>query len=116
MHHAHSSGGAGWCMFSDLTLALRKLRQGTHGMIHNILIIDTDAHQVGQPVLPLTSRNRDALALCDCQPSPPCIIWQWVCMCGALCDLPASAFQVALCTCLLMLVQYCRAMDMRGTS
>ncbi|KAL3145744.1 hypothetical protein ABBQ38_015125 [Trebouxia sp. C0009 RCD-2024] len=45
MHHAHSGGGAGWCMFSDLTLALRKLRQGTRGMVNNVLVIDTDAHQ-----------------------------------------------------------------------
>ena len=47
MHHAHSGGGAGWCMFSDLTLAFRKLREGTHGMVSKIMIVDTDAHQVG---------------------------------------------------------------------
>ena len=48
MHHAHSTGGAGWCMFSDLTLALRKLRTATHGAVKNIMIVDTDVHQVWQ--------------------------------------------------------------------
>ena len=46
MHHAHSGGGAGWCMFSDLILALRKLRKETQGMINKVMIIDTDVHQV----------------------------------------------------------------------
>lgn len=62
MHHAHSGGGAGWCMFSDLTLALRKLRQGTRGMVNNVLVIDTDAHQVGHPLLLHTICDSDALA------------------------------------------------------
>ena len=46
MHHVHSGGGAGWCMFSDLILALRKLRKETQGMINKVMIIDTDVHQV----------------------------------------------------------------------
>ena len=49
MHHAHSEGGAGWCMFSDLVLALRKLRKATQGAINNVMIVDTDVHQVWQP-------------------------------------------------------------------
>ena len=51
MHHAHSGGGAGWCMFSDLILALRKLRKETHGVINKVMIIDTDVHQVWHQVL-----------------------------------------------------------------
>ena len=51
MHHAHSGGGAGWCMFSDLILALRKLRKETQGMINKVMIIDTDVHQVWHQVL-----------------------------------------------------------------
>lgn len=54
MHHAHSDGGAGWCMFSDLTLALHKLRKETQREINKVMIIDTDVHQVGQQVLLLT--------------------------------------------------------------
>lgn len=48
MHHAYSGGGAGWCMFSDLTLALRKIRRASQGAISKIMIIDTDVHQVLQ--------------------------------------------------------------------
>ena len=46
MHHAHSGGGAGWCMFSDIILALRKLRKETEGVINKVMVIDTDVHQV----------------------------------------------------------------------
>lgn len=49
MHHAHSEGGSGWCMFSDLVLALRKLRKATDGAINNVMIVDTDVHQVWWP-------------------------------------------------------------------
>jgi acetoin utilization deacetylase AcuC-like enzyme len=48
MHHAYSGGGAGWCMFSDLTLALRKIRKASQGSVSKIMIIDTDVHQVLQ--------------------------------------------------------------------
>ena len=46
MHHAHVEGGAGWCMFSDLTLALRQLRRASQGAVKDVMIIDTDVHQV----------------------------------------------------------------------
>jgi len=46
MHHAYSGGGAGWCMFSDLTLALRKIRTASQGSVNKVMIIDTDVHQV----------------------------------------------------------------------
>ena len=46
MHHAYSGGGAGWCMFSDLTLALRKLREASQGSVNKFMIIDPDVHQV----------------------------------------------------------------------
>lgn len=49
MHHAHYKGGAGWCMFSDLTLALRQLRKASEGAVKNVMIIDTDVHQVQRP-------------------------------------------------------------------
>lgn len=53
MHHAHYDGGAGWCMFSDLTLALRQLRKASLGAVKNVMIIDTDVHQVYPCKLPL---------------------------------------------------------------
>lgn len=46
MHHARREGGAGWCMFSDLTLALRQLRKASGGAVQNVMVVDTDAHQV----------------------------------------------------------------------
>ena len=56
MHHAHSEGGAGWCMFSDLILAVRKLRKETQGEINKVMIIDTDVHQVWHSMLKYTHR------------------------------------------------------------
>ena len=50
MHHAWAENGAGWCMFSDLTLALRQIRIASQGAIDKIMIIDTDVHQVGTPL------------------------------------------------------------------
>ncbi len=35
-------------MFSDLTLALRKIRKASQGSVNKIMIIDTDVHQVLQ--------------------------------------------------------------------
>lgn len=58
MHHAYSGGGAGWCMFSDLTLALRKLRKASQGSVNKFMIIDTDVHQVPyQAELPCLSHQ-----------------------------------------------------------
>ena len=46
MHHAYYGGGSGWCMFSDLSLALRKLRKASQGAVSKFMIIDSDVHQV----------------------------------------------------------------------
>lgn len=51
MHHAHADNGAGWCMFSDLSLALRKVRKASQGAIKKVMIIDTDVHQVSLKTL-----------------------------------------------------------------
>ena len=63
MHHAHHDNGSGWCMFSDLTLALRQLRKASQGAVKNIMIIDTDVHQVTLSVI----------LLCQQVPSRPCL-------------------------------------------
>ena len=39
-------GGGGWCAFSDIYLAIRRLRQATHGRVQRFMIIDLDVHQV----------------------------------------------------------------------
>jgi Histone deacetylase domain len=37
--------GSGWCPYSDIFLAIRKVRQASQGRIRHVLIIDTDVHQ-----------------------------------------------------------------------
>lgn len=56
MHHACYDGGAGWCMFSDLTLALRQLRKASQGAVKQVMIIDTDVHQVSPSEMLLHQR------------------------------------------------------------
>ena len=48
MHHAYYEDGGGWCVYSDLTLALRKLRTATGQQIRKVMIVDLDVHQVRQ--------------------------------------------------------------------
>lgn len=43
MHHAHYDGGGGWCVFSDIPIALSQLFQS--GKISSAMIIDLDVHQ-----------------------------------------------------------------------
>lgn len=45
MHHASHDQAAGWCAFSDITLAIKVLRKATRGQIRKVLVIDLDAHQ-----------------------------------------------------------------------
>lgn len=42
---ASSYAGDGWCPYSDITLAVRRLRQASNGRLCRCMIIDTDAHQ-----------------------------------------------------------------------
>jgi Histone deacetylase domain len=37
--------GGGWCPYSDIFLAIRKVRQATCGRVRKVLVIDTDVHQ-----------------------------------------------------------------------
>lgn len=37
----------GWCFYSDVTLAIRKLREASAQRVQKFMIIDTDVHQVG---------------------------------------------------------------------
>ena len=43
-HHAAADQGHGFCAIADITLAVRKLREG-HPEIKKVMIIDLDAHQ-----------------------------------------------------------------------
>jgi histone deacetylase 11 len=43
MHHASSSSGGGWCVFSDIPLSIKKLRDAK--MVKKVMIIDLDVHQ-----------------------------------------------------------------------
>ena len=45
MHHAHAESGGGWCPFSDIYLAIRRIRVASQGKISRIVYIDCDAHQ-----------------------------------------------------------------------
>eukprot|EP00891_Asterochloris_glomerata_P002995 jgi/Astpho2/2995/fgenesh1_pm.00051_%23_11_t len=45
MHHASTDNGEGWCMYSDLILATRKLRKASGGRVQKVMIIDLDVHQ-----------------------------------------------------------------------
>lgn len=45
MHHARYNDGDGWCAYSDLILALRRLRSATGGAVQKCLIVDLDVHQ-----------------------------------------------------------------------
>ena len=43
-HHAHAKEGGGFCVFADITLAIRNLREAA-GRPLKVMIIDLDAHQ-----------------------------------------------------------------------
>ena len=73
MHHACAEGGGGWCMFSDLSLALRKVRKASQGAIDKIMIIDTDVHQVNVTGSHIYASILGACASC-------CLVMNW-CMC-----------------------------------
>ncbi|KAK9829290.1 hypothetical protein WJX72_004978 [[Myrmecia] bisecta] len=45
MHHANFEDGSGWCAYSDLSLAMRKLRKASNGKVQKFMIVDLDVHQ-----------------------------------------------------------------------
>ncbi|KAL4424507.1 hypothetical protein ABPG77_006816 [Micractinium sp. CCAP 211/92] len=45
MHHASYNDGGGWCPYSDITLALRRLRATSGGALRRVLVVDLDVHQ-----------------------------------------------------------------------
>ncbi|GMH44984.1 hypothetical protein BSKO_12941 [Bryopsis sp. KO-2023] len=45
MHHACHNEGMGWCFYSDIYLAVRRVREATAGEIQKVLVIDLDVHQ-----------------------------------------------------------------------
>ncbi|KAK9826406.1 hypothetical protein WJX81_000560 [Elliptochloris bilobata] len=46
-HHAYweDASDGGWCLYSDLTLALRRVRKASGGAVQKVMIIDLDVHQ-----------------------------------------------------------------------
>lgn len=44
-HHASSNSGGGFCVYADITLAVRHLRQFHGDRVQKVMIIDLDAHQ-----------------------------------------------------------------------
>ena len=42
-HHAYGTGGSGFCIYADITLAIREAR--VFGKIKRAMVIDLDAHQ-----------------------------------------------------------------------
>ncbi|KAI7842582.1 hypothetical protein COHA_003686 [Chlorella ohadii] len=44
-HHAAPDNGGGWCPFSDIYLAARRLRAASGGLVRRVMVIDTDVHQ-----------------------------------------------------------------------
>lgn len=36
---------AGWCPYSDITMAIQQVRAASKGAVQNVWVIDTDAHQ-----------------------------------------------------------------------
>ncbi|CAM9296993.1 unnamed protein product [Chrysoparadoxa australica] len=45
MHHAHSSGGGGWCVYSDIVLSFQHLRVAYPERVKKVMVIDLDVHQ-----------------------------------------------------------------------
>lgn len=45
MHHAHSGNGGGWCVYSDIVLAVRHLRTAMDEPQLRVMVVDLDVHQ-----------------------------------------------------------------------
>ncbi|GAB4819238.1 hypothetical protein N2152v2_006284 [Parachlorella kessleri] len=45
LHHAYHADGGGWCVYDDIYLAIRKLRQAAGGLVKTCMVIDLDVHQ-----------------------------------------------------------------------
>eukprot|EP00916_Digyalum_oweni_P002452 GHVL01004532.1.p1 GENE.GHVL01004532.1~~GHVL01004532.1.p1 ORF type:complete len:195 (+),score=51.24 GHVL01004532.1:374-958(+) len=43
MHHAHRDGGGGWCLYADISLAVKKIQKKIS--IKKWMVIDLDVHQ-----------------------------------------------------------------------
>ena len=43
-HHAHCNGGGGFCIYPDITLAIRYLKEFRSSSLKKFMIIDLDAH------------------------------------------------------------------------
>ena len=56
-HHAHYSGGSGYCIFNDLVICAKVARRN-HEKINKVLIIDLDVHQ-GDGTASMLSNNQD---------------------------------------------------------
>ena len=46
-HHAFPSHGSGFCLLNDLAVTAKDMV--THNVVHKILIVDLDVHQVKLP-------------------------------------------------------------------
>ena len=44
-HHCSRSSGGGFCVFADITLAIRSVKKWYPNSIKKVMIIDLDAHQ-----------------------------------------------------------------------
>lgn len=45
-HHCSASKGAGFCPYADITLLVQFLFKFQGDRVHNVMIVDLDAHQV----------------------------------------------------------------------
>ena len=59
-HHAFRSEGAGFCVFNDIAVAIRALRQ--EGLIRSVAIVDLDVHQ-GDGTAAIFEGDPDVLTL-----------------------------------------------------
>lgn len=44
-----AAAGDGWCAYSDITAAVRRVRVATGGRLQRVAVIDTDVHQGNGP-------------------------------------------------------------------
>eukprot|EP00892_Ulva_mutabilis_P007087 jgi/Ulvmu1/4750/UM020_0034.1 len=65
MHHARHNDGDGWCAYSDITAAIRRIRVATGGRVHRVVVIDTDVHQGNGPARDKLHFQDDDLAIVD---------------------------------------------------
>lgn len=44
-HHAHGTGGSGFCIYADISLAIQHVRRDYPELVQRTMIVDLDAHQ-----------------------------------------------------------------------